>query len=283
MGFYLGNLIKEVYAELGQLQVSVASGGGVDFVTDSLLAGSGGKDNVWKDGAVLILSAGGGAPEGEFKRVSAYNDASGKITVESNFSAAPETGDLYGLVSGYYPVRTLVELVNAGLRGLGDIPLMDTTTLETASGRTEYPASAGWKRRPPFKVDVQGVTGDVNDNQWRRVYDWEFVPAAPGQTGLIVLGEELPAGRGLRVWYMDGHPRLAAHYDSLAEVIAPELAVAAVVERALRWQTTRLGGGDRFLLARWNDAKVELDRARALYPIWKPKRQAQMKLAGMKN
>lgn len=283
MGFTLGELLKEVYAELGQLQVNEATGGGTDYVTDSRLAGSGGKDNVWNDGTLLILSANGEAPEGEFKRVKAYDDVSGTITATSNFSAQPASGDVYGLTSGYYPVQTLVTLVNAGLRGLGDIPLMDTATLDTAAGQTEYAASVTWKRRPPIKIDVQGRTGDGDDHRWQRVYDWEFVPDQPGQTGLIVFQGELPAGRDLRIWYMDAHPSLVVYSDVVAEVIAPALAIAAGVERALRWQTSRLGGGDRFLLQRWNDAKIELDRARALYPIWKPKRQGEMKISGLKN
>jgi hypothetical protein len=59
------------------------------------------------------------------------------------------------------------------------------------------------------------------------------------------------------------------------------LALAAGVERALRWQNSRMGGGDPFLMQRWNDAKMELGRAIIQFPIWRPKRAARMKLAGM--
>lgn len=286
MGFTLSELLREVYTELGQMQASSATGGGDNYVTDSKMANTGGKDDVWKNGAVVIIEDAGGsgaAPEGEYKLITAYDDASGKFTVESNFSAQPATGDLYGVVSEYYPLYTMIELVNAGLRGLGDISLVDTTTLDTVSGQTEYAASLTWKRRPPVRIDYQGETGDGDDNRWIRVFDWEFVPAAPGSTGLIIFQSELPAGRDLRIWYLDAHPRLKAFDDEVAEVISPELAVAACVERALRWQNSRLGGGDPFLLQRWNDAKVELGRTIVRFPVWRPGRVVRSKLAGMEG
>ena len=284
MGYTLSNLLQAVYAELGQLQVSTATAGGDDYVTDSKMVNTGGKDDVWKNGVVFIIEDSGGAgaaPEGEFKLVSAYDDSNGKFTVEANFSAQPANGDWYGVASEYYPLYTMIELVNAGLRGLGDIALVDTATLDTATGQTEYTAAVAWKRKPPVRIDYQGHTGDGDDNQWIRLYDWEFVPSAAGQTGLIIFRQELPAGRDLRIWYQDAHPRLNTYDDKVAEVISPELAVAACVERALRWQNSRLGGGDPFLLQRWNDAKVELGRAILQFPIWRPKRVARAKLAGM--
>lgn len=284
MGYTLSNLLQAVYAELGQLQVSTATAGGDDYVTDSKMVNTGGKDDVWKNGVVFIIEDSGGAgaaPEGEFKLVTAYDDSNGKFTVEANFSAQPANEDWYGVASEYYPLYTMIELVNAGLRGLGDIALVDTAALDTATGQTEYTAAVTWKRKPPVRIDYQGHTGDADDNQWVRLYDWEFVPSSAGQTGLIIFRQELPAGRDLRIWYHDAHPRLNAYDNKVAEVIAPELAVAACVERALRWQNSRLGGGDPFLLQRWNDAKVELGRAILQFPIWRPKRVARAKLAGM--
>lgn len=286
MSFALSELLQEVYTELGQMQVSTATGGGNDYVTDSKMANTGGKDDVWKNGAVFIVEDAGGAgaaPQGEYSLITAYDDATGKFTVESNFSAQPAAGDIYGIVSEYYPLYTMIELANAGLRSLGDIALVDTTTLDTASGQTEYAASLAWKRRPPVRIDYQGETGGEDDNRWVRVYDWEFVPAAPGSTGLIIFRSELPLGRDLRIWHMDAHPRLNAFDDDIAEVLAPELVVAACVERALRWQNSRLGGGDPFLLQRWNDAKTELGRAIFRFPVWRPRRVARSKLAGMEG
>lgn len=268
------------------MQASSATAGGDDYVTDSKMANTGGKDDVWKNGAIFVLEDAGGAgaaPEGEYKLITAYVDTSGKFTVESNFSAQPASGDLYGIVSEYYPLYTMIELVNAGLRGLGDIALVDTTTLDTATDKTEYAAAVEWKRRAPQRIDYQGNTDDADDNRWIRVFDWEFVPAAPGSTGLIVFHTQLPEERDIRIWYMGSHPRLSAYDDVVAEVITPELAVASCVERALRWQNSRLGGGDPFLLQRWNDAKVELGRTILRFPVWRPSRVARSKLAGLQG
>lgn len=281
MSFTLSDLLQAVYTELGQLQAAAATGGTVDSLSDSRLAGSG-RDDDWKDGALFVIAADGAAPEGEFVRVLAFDASEGSFTLEQALTAAPAAGDLYGLASAYYPLHTMVELANAGLRALGDIPLVDTTTLDTAAGQTEYATALAWQRRPPVMIDYQGRSVEQQASQWVRVHDWEYVPAAARQPGRIVFQRELPAVRDLRVWYVDAHPRLSAYDDVVAEVIAPELAVAAGVERALRWQNSRLGGGDNFLLQRWNDARVELERLKSEHPIWRPARRGHLNLAGVR-
>jgi hypothetical protein len=280
MSFTLSDLLQAVYTELGQLQASTVTGGTTDTLSDNRMQGNGNDDD-WKDGALFIISADGSAPEGEYSVISAYDASQGEFSLQDALTAAPQEGDLYGLVSAYFPLRTMVELANAGLRALGDIPLVDTTTLETAVGQTEYAASLAWKRRPPVMIDYQGGNGGDETGRWVRVHDWEYVPADAGESGLIVFRRELPAARALRVWYVDAHPRLSVFDDDVAEVIAPELAVAAGVERALRWQNSRLGGGDTFLLQRWNDAKLELEKAKGAFPIWRPSRRGRLYLAGV--
>lgn len=125
-------------------------------------------------------------------------------------------------------------------------------------------------------IDYQGRSGASFDNQWVRLYDWEFTPALPNTSGLIIFNGEIPAGRDIRIWYVDSHPRLSLYNDVISETIVPELAVAAAVERALRWQNSRQGGSDPFQLARWNDAKIELARARVNHPIWTPRRVSKL-------
>ncbi|MDH5508618.1 MAG: hypothetical protein OEZ02_15455 [Anaerolineae bacterium] len=279
MAYLLGNLLQDIYSELGQLAVSTATGGSTTTVVDSKLGGVN-LDDDYNDGTVFIVSSADGlAPQGEFARISDYAGSSGTFTVEA-LSAAVENGDSYAYAPEFYPLRTVIELANAGLRSLGDIALVDSTTLETAAGTTEYAASVAWKRRRPLMIDYQGRSGASGDNQWVRVYDWELVPAAPGTSGLLVFGEEMPAGRDIRIWYVDSHPRVSAFDDVISETIVPDLAVSAGVERALRWQNSRQGGGDAFLLQRWNDAKVELARAQVRFPIWTPRRVSKLMKLG---
>lgn len=279
MSYTLSALLEDVYAELGQLQVSTATGGTLSSLVDTKMCSSG-EDDDWKNGAIMILEADGEAPEGEFSPISGYTDSTGTFNLESALSASPSEGDTFGLISAYYPVRTLLRLINNGLRTLGDIPLVDATTLKTVSGQSEYAAMADWQRRPPYRIDIQTNSRETEKN-WRRVFDWEYVPALPGESGMITFSKNLGDGCGLRVWYMAPHPKVNSYADVIAEVISPSLAVAACVEQALRWQNSRLGGGDRFLLQRWNDAKCTLEQARMLYPIWRPKRTSQMRLAAV--
>ena len=240
MAYLLWQLLRDAYSELGQLQVSAATGGTTTTIVDSKLIGAG-RDDDWNGGAVIVLSAGGAAPEGEFGRVSDYVDAAGTLTVPE-MSAAVESGDLYGLVSEYYPLQQMIELANQALRNLGDLTHADTTTLDTAAGQTEYPAAIAWKRRPPRRIDIQTRTGDADDHRWALVRAWDYVPAAAGESGVIVFRSPLRAGRELRIWYEDAHPRVSAYDDEIREEIHPALAVAAAVEKALVWQVSRLDG-----------------------------------------
>jgi len=280
MSYQLWNLIRDTYQELGQLQVGQATGGSTTTVVDARLARTG-KDDDWKDGAVIILEDGAGAaPEGEFARVSGSVDSTGTLTIDA-LTAAVASGDVYGLVSAYYPLKQMIELANVALKSLGDLALVDTTTLDTEPDKTEYAAAVGWKRRRPIQVDIQVRTGDADDNRWQTLYDWEFVPSSAGLSGLIGFRQQPTASRDLRVWYEDVHPRLSDFDDVIHETIHPTLAVAALAEKALGWQNTRLGGGNDFLLMRWNDAKDALERAKVMHPIWKPRARARMLLAGL--
>ncbi|KAA3643431.1 MAG: hypothetical protein DWQ07_23240 [Chloroflexi bacterium] len=275
MAFTFSDLLQAVYAELGQLQTGTISSGSTTTVIDGEISGWH-KDGDWKNGAIFIIDVGGAAPEGEFSRISGYDDSAGQFDLATALSAAVSVGDNYGFVSAYYSLGTMIELVNAGLRTLGDIALVNTTTLDSSAGQSEYTATVNWKRRRPMAIDYQGQPGVSGNNQWVRVYDWEYVPSLPGEDGLIIFNEELPAGRDVRIWYVDRHPRLSQFDDVVSETIALELAVAAGVERALRYQNSRLAGSEPFLVQRWNDAKVELARAQVSFPVWTPRRVANL-------
>jgi len=274
MAYTLSNLLQDIYAELGQLQVGTASGGSAAALQDASLAGLH-ADDKWKGGALFVARAGGAAPEGEFAAISAYDGASGEFTLAANLGAAIAAGDRYGVATSYYPLETLIELANAGLRALGDLPLVDDQTLITDGGGS-YVATLEWTRRRPLRIDYLAIPGLSAVDPWRTVYDWDYVPAAPGSPGLILFADALPAGRPLRVWYQAAHPRLNVYDDALAGALAPELAVATGLERTLRWQNARLGGSDAQLAARWAQAQGGLAAAQASFPLWRPARTAKM-------
>ncbi len=274
MAYTLSNLLQDIYAELGQLQAGAASGGSAAALEDASLAGLYAADK-WKRGALFVARAGGAAPEGEFAIISAYDGADGEFTLAASLGAAIAAGDRYGVASAYYPLETMIELANAGLRALGDIPLVDDQTLMTDGG-SSFAATLEWTRRRPLRIDYLAIPGFTAMNPWRTVYDWDFVPAAPGNPGLILFADALPAGRPLRVWYQAAHPKLNVYDDAVAGSLAPELAVAAGLERALRWQHARLGGSDAQLAVRWQQAQSDLAAARRSFPVWRPQRTAKM-------
>lgn len=275
MPYLLTNLLQDIYTGLGQLRVATATAGSATTLVDAALAGLH-RDDEWKGGAIFIARAGGAAPEGEFAGVSAFEASSGAFTLAAALGAPIAAGNRYSLASASYPLETMIELANAGLRALGDIPLVDDQTLITANGANSYAATIDWSRRRPLRIDFQAIPGLSAMDPWRTLHDWDFVPAAPGTPGLILFADALPAGRRLRVWYQSAHPALRAFDNPVAEAIPPELAVAAGVERALRWQHARLGGSDSQLAARWEQAQAELANARRNFPIWRPHRAAKL-------
>ena len=184
-------------------------------------------------------------------------------------------GELLGDVQaeipdGYeWPERTLVELINSGLRVLGDLALVETHIPKIGEETDNYESSLAWKRRRPLMIDYQ------MGEQWVRVYDWEYLPALPNTIGLILFVDNL-SGKEVRIWCVDSHPRISEDGDIVSETIAPELAIAASVERAIRWQNAKMGGGDVKLMGLWNEAKIELARTRVNFPTWTPRSVAKL-------
>ena len=270
MSYTLSTLLVDLYAELGQLTVSTATGGTTATIVDSKQANKHGDEDSVSWAAFIIEDSAGAAPEGEMALVTSYTDSSGTFTsAASSYTVAPAAGDVYGFTNDFYPYYDMIRAVNRALKSLGEIPQVDTTTLDTAAAQTEYAYDTTWKRSPPFRVDYQGKTTDANDNQWLEVAEWEYIPAAAGSDGLLVI-PQLPASRGIRVWYNGVHPILNTYEDAVYEGFPDQLVLAACVEKALVWQNSRMMGGDDFLLQRLNDARQDLSIARASYQMWKP-------------
>jgi len=270
MSYTLSTLLVDLYAELGQLTVSTATGGTTATIVDSKQANKHGDEDSVSWAAFIIEDSAGAAPEGEMALVTSYTDSSGTFTsAASSYTVAPAAGDVYGFTNDFYPYYDMIRAVNRALKSLGEIPQVDTTTLDTAAAQTEYAYDTTWKRSPPFRVDYQGKTTDANDNQWLEVARWEYIPAAAGSDGLLVI-PQLPASRGIRVWYNGVHPILNTYEDAVYEGFPDQLVLAACVEKALVWQNSRMMGGDDFLLQRLNDARQDLSIARASYQMWKP-------------
>ena len=178
---------------------------------------------------------------------------------------APAVGDTYAWTAGEYPFYRMIGLANEALLRIGDVPLVDTTTLDTAEDTTEYACAVAWKRRP-YRVDVQSNDSSAN-NKWVEAEGWEYIPAVAGSTGLIVFPYEPEAGYGIRVHYIDRHPYVSTYSSVIREEIDPELAVLSLVAKALRWNCLRTGGSDKFKIQVWNQAEQEYLARSIMHPV----------------
>src|SRR3990167_3748157 len=270
----LSSILIGSYMRLGQLTVRTATGGSTSTIVDSALAGA---DDDWNDGAAFVIwDAGdaGAAPEGEMKRISDYTASSGTVAVASAWSgtSAVGSGDTYGISTPEYPLHQMIRACNEALRTLGPMPLVDTTTLDTATQQTEYTYSLAWKRNPPRSVWYQGRTGDANDNRWIEVKNWDYIPAAAGSTALLIL-PQLVSARDIRVLYDGLHPSVNDYNDTINELIDQDLIISETVYHALQWSNARDGFTDPGKVRSLASAAVERDNAKARYPIWRPRRQ----------
>jgi len=255
------------------------TGGG----TTSLIAGNMptdfAADDDFNNGTAIVIrdSAGAAAaPEGEFNRISDFVASSGTFTVDTAFTAAVASGDMFGFTKPEFDLQTLRRLMNEALQDIGDMPLVDTTTLDSAAQQTEYTWSVAWKRRRPTRIDIQEWTGDANDNRWVQIYDWEPVPAAAGSTGLLIFSRQPITGRDIRVWYVDRHPVVHAFSDKINELIDPELVARSLIFQIRNYQLERDGGQNPAIMHKWNKAKNELLEIKAERPVWKPKRKSRL-------
>lgn len=274
MPWYVTNALQRAYRDLGELVESTATGGSISTIADTKITE--GSDDDWTDGVAFIIRDAAGAsaaPEGEFQRISGWVASTGTHTVDTNFTAAVASGDTYGVAGSAYPIYRMIQHLNDALSVLGDVPLVDTTTLDTAASTTEYAAAVAWKRRPPFQIDIQGRTGAASDNQWDTVHTWEFVPAAAGTAGKIIFKEYPISSRDIRVWYMGVHGYVSAWNDQINETLHPDLVHKALMCEVLQARIPFISDQEREALNYW---RREFDLAKSANAPWKPRGRSRL-------
>ncbi|MFQ5409991.1 MAG: hypothetical protein ACE5FI_16405 [Anaerolineales bacterium] len=268
----LSDVVLALGRDLGILTEGQATGGSTTTIVDSALGGS---DDDYNDGWALVVRDGGGAsaaPEGEFNRVSDYVSSSGTITVDTAFTAAVASGDSYAVATALYPLNQIRAAVNRALQDRSKwVPAVDTSSLTTASAQTEYALPVAAKGNL-LEVYIQTRTNDSNDNQWRRIHDWDAQPqtGAAGSTGLLIFPRTLPVSRTLKLVYLAPQSAMFAYSDKLHELIWTERLVKEAKVQALMWQLQRGGTDDPLLLQLVNDAKRERELARLRMPVVAP-------------
>lgn len=261
--FTLSELLQGAYSELGMANISKATGGTTTTVVDTTLSGKY-RGSLWKDGAIFVVRDAGGAnaaPEGEYERISAYVNNTTTFTVDSAFSAALASGDVYMYVDNTYPLQQMIQLANEGLRSLDMLDLTDITTITMADEQKEYAGAVAWKRSKPLKI-YRATDDDTNSYDWEEITDWDYDSADAGSTPLIIFKQQYPTTyTTVKIKYRDLHPKVFDYDDTIREEVHPEVAKWATVVKALRWRFGSEGGGDETVIEQINEAKDALQRA----------------------
>jgi hypothetical protein len=271
--FQLTHLLQKAYLRLKVARVSEATGGSTTTIVDTTLIddlGDSNEDDALNRGTAIIIRDAGGAgaaPEGEFKRISDYDDG-GTITVPSVFTAAVASGDTYMNVSPDFPLKAMIEIVNIALVSLGRIPKI-YSSLTTTANQTEYTAPVYLLGVDLHDIEIQGTTNDANDNRYTPITGWKITPALPGTAGILTI-PQFSEGYILRIGYPGIHPRVDAYADYISSYIHPELATCAVTAHALQWYNSQRSGADDYWKQREDRAWNQLDIAKTAYPIKMP-------------
>jgi len=267
--YHLTNLLQDAYRKLGQFEPRLVTSG---TTTTCVINGLAAKKSI-KDGTLFCVETTDKlAPEGQYERITGYSkDTTAGTFVVDAFTVGFTVKDVVAVVNDLYPIRTMVELANGAMKRLGDIRKVNTTTLDSATNKTEYALEIAAKRGL-YQVDYQGHTGDANDNRWITIFDVDTVPADPGTAGLLIL-PQLISGRDIRYWYADSHPRLNTYDDYIDEAIIPDLASTALAVVALEWQQARIKAD--WVKQDMNYWRTELDIAKQRWDIKRSQRKAK--------
>lgn len=281
MAIIAGNILRDALTELGQLQLNSATGGSPATIVDSNLGGT--AEDFAGGTGIIIRDIAGTTTVGQFGEVTAYSASSGTLTfAAATFTQTIASGDIYGVSTGKdYPHHQMINALNRALQSLGDVPKVDTTTLDTAANKTEYAAAVAWKRQPPYQIDLQMITTDADDNKWKEINRglWYYVPADAGSTGLIIFEFNPVADRDLRIWYRGPHDAVFDYSDVIYEGFHPEIVVWNTVLEALTWKIGQQPN-DEGIIAQLNKAERKVLETKAEHTIWKPPKKPKLLILG---
>lgn len=247
----LTDALQAIYGSISLGDVHLATGGSATTTIDALV------EDGDEEGSIIVISTTDGlAPQGEFGQISDFDEFTFKWTHDT-LSAVVGAGDRVLINSDELKLHDAIEIANRAMDRIGKLQRVDTATLETVEGQSEYAVAVAWKFGKPQRIDLQTRTDNANDHGWRPEENWDYIPAGPNATGLLVFYDPLLAGRDIRIWYLVAHPRLVLWGDYIDEVIAEELMRSACTAEALDFLVRRDGQG----------ADPELKRARDIAAI----------------
>jgi len=264
----LGNLLLDGYIDLGLAnEPFLATGGSSSTIENSLYASD--EEPPLEDFAkrwtafVEHDAAGAGAaPQGEYQRISAYDEANYRFTTDA-FTAAVASGDRIVIVSDLVPLQQMIVMANEVISDLGRLELVDTS-LTTAANQTEYTLPLGITKENLYAVEIQRITTDANDNRWAPV-KYDVIPAAAGTAHTLIIAQ-YAAGYKLQLWYRDFHAKLTAYNSTISPTLQYAQIKAAFRYKITDWYNQRNEGGDEFWLGAERKAAGLLDLAKIEHP-----------------
>ena len=272
-------MVLDSCKKVGIVNISNSTAGTVTTVIDSALSQDTSDDD-FNGGTIFMIRSTGASTsiDGQFRKIADYEAGTGTFTLGSSILSSGPNPTTYGYTTPEFKHELLVQMANDALQAVGDLVFIDKNTLVSSAAVNEYQMEIAWKRARPMRIDIQGdVSSTASRNSWRSVSDFEYEPASAGSTaGRIIFDDYLPTGRKIRIWYETPHAEVWVSSAAIDERVHPELAVALMVERMYEYRNSRNRGSVAFDLQRWNDAKIQAQTARVLYPVWRPRRKSKI-------
>lgn len=216
-GTTLEVLRRRVVRGVRLFKSGTATGGAVGYLTDSgLLAIY--DDNYFVGSGIVIITAGGAAPEGEKRIIQSGDQANTRVNVTIDFTAAPESGDTYEIYKGLL-VEDVEEAINEAIRkaaaGFWEPQVDDSTLTWTASQYVYDLSSISPAIDPLYDIDYLGVqlisspaTYPFSDMSDRAVFYWD------GTTPTIQFFEEMPSNAKIKISYRTRPTEMSAADDA---------------------------------------------------------------------
>lgn len=279
MAFTLFDMVLDACKKVGNVNISNSTGGTVTTIIDSSLIQNTSDDD-FNNGTIFVIRSTGASStiDGQFRKITDYDAATGTFTMGASVLSSGPNPTTYGYTTPEFSHELLIQMANGALQAVGDLVFIDKNTLTSSAATTEYQMEINWKRGRPVRVDLQtDISSTALRNAWKPLTSFDYEPASAGSTsGRLIFNDYLPVGRKIRLWYELPHSKVWDSSAAIDERIHPELAIALMVERMYEYRNSRNRGSVQFDLQRWNDAKVQAQQARVLYPVWRPKRKSKI-------
>jgi hypothetical protein len=258
----LFDVLVQVAREVESLVERPATGGSDSTILDSQLNTVGLVDDSLNGGTAFVIydAAGlGAAPEKQSRFITDYVGISGTITVSPVFSVAVAAGDVYGVSTNRYPRSSMVTHINAALRAMGIVPVVDTSSLTTVAGQTEYSLPVASKRALR-QVWLARATAAPYD--WERQLRVRREFSAPNVAGTLIFPEQPRVGYKIKLIYMAPHGYVQADADYISDYISVEWLALEAAVGCVRQRLQGSGAEQKQLTQLINDLMARAERAK---------------------